>query len=69
MIVDTFKKMKTSMNQIIIDQEQRERYPYKDSSLNILSLVNQLYRSKTTLLKETEQSKIYFLENQVLDLI
>lgn len=34
-----------------------------------MSVANQLYRSKSTLLERPKQGKIYFLENQVPDLV
>lgn len=42
---------------------------YKRYIFNILSLANQLYRSKLTYLERPKHGKIYFSENQVLDLI
>ena len=67
--VDTLKKVRTSMNRVIIGQERGSRHPQKDSSFDILSLANQLYRSKSTLPEGPEQGKIYFSENQVPDLV
>ena len=68
MSVDTLKKVRTLINQVIIGQEQRAKHPQKNSFFDILSLTNQLYRSKSTLSKGVEQSKIYFSKNQVPDL-
>lgn len=57
------------MNYIIIGKK-RDRYQIqKDTSFDILSLANQLYRSKSTYPESPEYSKIYFLENQVPNLI
>lgn len=57
------------MNQIIIGRERDGYHPQKDSSFDILSLANQLHRSRSTYLEGPERSKIYFSENQVPDLI
>lgn len=57
------------MNQVIIGQEQEAKHLQKNSFFDILSLANQLYRSKSTLPEGPEHSKIYFSENQVSDLI
>lgn len=67
--INTLKKVRISMNQVIIGQEPRAKHLQKDSSFDILSLANQLYRSKSTLPEGPEQGKIYFLENQVPDLV
>lgn len=41
--VDMLKKIRSSMNQIIIDQERDDCYPQKDSSFGNLSLANQVH--------------------------
>lgn len=57
------------MNQIVISQEKNGKHPQKDTAFDILSLTNQLHHFKSTDLKDSEQKKIYFSENQVPDLI
>lgn len=39
------------MNQAIVGQKQGAKYLQKDNSFNILNLVNQMYKSKSTLSK------------------
>lgn len=67
--VDTLKKVRSSMNRIIIGQERGGRHPQKDSSFDILSLADQLHRSKSTIPEGPEQGKICFSENQVPNLV
>lgn len=43
--VDPLKKVRTSMNRVIIGQERGAKHPQKNSSFDILSLANQFYRS------------------------
>lgn len=57
------------MNQFIISKERDGYYPTKDSFFNILSLTDQLYRSRSTYLEGSKYSNIYFSEKHVLDLI
>lgn len=49
LLVDTLKKVGTSMNRVIIGHERGAKHPQKHSSFDILSLANQLYRLKSTL--------------------
>lgn len=57
------------MNRIIIGREKISYHPQKDSSFDILSLADQLHRSRSTYFESPEHGKIYFSENQVSDLI
>lgn len=57
------------MNCIVIGKERDGYRPTKDVSFDILSLVNQLYRLKSIYSEDSEYGKIYFLENQVPNLI
>lgn len=57
------------MNKVIAGQDLLLRHLIKDASFNILSLANQLYRSKSTHPDGYKYIKIYFSENQVLELI
>lgn len=67
--VDALRKVRSSMNRIVIGKERDGYHFQKDASFNILSLVDQLHRSKSTYPEGPEQGKIYFSENQVPDLI
>ena len=44
-------------------------HPQRDSFFNNLSLTDQLHRSRSTCFKDPECGRIYFLENQVPNLI
>lgn len=57
------------MNYIIIKQEKKGYHFIKKALVNIIKLVNQLYKSKSTYPKRLKYSKIYFLENQISNLI
>lgn len=67
--VDALKKVRSSMNRIVIGREKKGYHPQKDASFDILSLANQLHRSKSTHPEGPERGKIYFSENQVPDFI
>ena len=57
------------MNCVIIRKERDGFCPQKDASFDILSLANQLHRSKSTYPKGSEYGKIYFSKNQVSNLV
>lgn len=57
------------MNHILIGREKKGYHPQKDVLFDILSLANQLYRSKSTYPEGFKYDKIYFSENQVPNLI
>ena len=57
------------MNRIIIGRERDGYHPQKDSFFDILSLADQLHRSRSIFFEGPERGKIYFSENQVPDLI
>ena len=67
--VDTLRKIRSSMNRIIIGRERDGYQPQKDSSFNILSLADQLHRSMSIFFEGPEHGKIYFSENQFPNLI
>lgn len=69
-LIDTLWKIRFLMNRIIAGRKQRiERHSTKDASFDILSLADQLYRSKLTNPDGSKRGKIYFSENQVSDLL
>lgn len=57
------------MNKVIISQNQTKKHPIKDAFFDILSLANQLYKSKSSHLNGLKRGKVYFFKNQVLDLL
>lgn len=61
--------MRSSINRIVISKERDGYHPQKDASFDILSLANQLHRSKSIYPEGSERGIIYFSENQVLHLI
>lgn len=69
LLIDALRKVKSFINCIIIDKEKNGYYLTKDRFFDILSLANQLHKSKSTYLKRPKRGKIYFSENQILDLI
>lgn len=69
LLVDILRKVRFSINCIIIGKERNGFCPQKNSLFHILSLADQLYRSKSTYSDGLERSKIYFSENQVSNLI
>lgn len=69
LLVNALRKVRTSINRIVIGRERDGKHPQKDASFDILSLADQLHRFKSTDLKGLEQEKIYFSENQVPDLV
>lgn len=69
LLVNSLRKVRTSINRIVIGQEKDEKDSQKDVSFDILSLTNQLYRFKYTDNKGSEHGKIYLSENQVSDLM
>lgn len=52
------------MDKTITARVHKRRDPEKNSSFDILSLVNQLYHSKSTVPEKPKPGKIYFLENE-----
>lgn len=67
--VDALVKVRRVMNRIVIGRERKGRHPIKDSSFDILSLSDQLYRSRSTFPEGPHPRKIYFSENLMPDLI
>lgn len=66
--VDALIKIRAEMNKVIIDREQTGRHPTKNILFDILSLVDQLYCSRSTTPDGPKSGKIYFLENSAPDL-
>lgn len=67
--VNAFCKIKLSLNKIIIRQQKSGNHPIKNALFDILSLADQLYRSKSTIPDGPGTDKIYFSENWVLNLL
>lgn len=67
--VDTLAKIRRSMNRVIIGRERSSTHPIKDVSFDILSLADQLHRSKSTIPQGPEPGKLYFSGNKALDLL
>lgn len=67
--VDTLQRVRRLLNRIIICRERKGCHPQKDSSFDLLSLADQLNRSKSALPDGPKHGKIYFSENEVPDLI
>lgn len=57
------------MNRVIIGRERSGRHPAKGAALDILSLADQLYRSRSTFPEGPEPGKIYFSENPAPNLL
>lgn len=67
--VDFLRKVRSSLNKVIVGRERSGYHLTKDPSFDILSLADQLHRSKSTDPSGPEQGKIYFSENQVPNII
>lgn len=61
--------MRTSMNKVIAGRNWTGKHLTKDVSFDILSLADQLYRSKSSHPDGPERGKVYFSENQAPDLM
>ena len=66
--VDALAKVRQVINRVIVGREQDSYYPTKNSSFDVLSLANQLHRSRSTTLEGPEQGKVYFSLNSMPDL-
>ena len=69
LLVDILRKVRFLTNWIIIGREKDGYQPQKDSFFDILSLADQLHRSRSMYLEGPKRDKIYFSENHVFDLI
>ena len=69
LLVDALYKVRLFLNKIIAGRQRGGNHPIKDASFDILSLADQLYRSKSTIPDSPGTGKIYFSENQVPDLL
>lgn len=67
--VDSLRKIRSSINKIIVGRERSGLHREKDASFDMLSLADQLYQSKSTCPEGLERGKIYFAENQAPDLL
>ena len=67
--VSTLIKVRQAMNRVIVGREQKGRHPTKDASFDILSLADQLHRSRSTIPEGPEAGKIYFSINPMPDLV
>lgn len=67
--MDALSKIRRAMNKVIIRRKRLEKHLIKDSSFDILSFANQLYRSKSTVPESFESWKVYFSENPAPDLM
>lgn len=61
--VDSLRKVRSSMNKIIVGWERSGLNREKNTSFDILSLADQLYQSKSTCPKGLGCGKIYFAED------
>lgn len=69
LLVDALRKMRFSINRIVIGKKRNGYYPQQDTFFDILNLANQLHKLKSTHPKGPKREKIYFSKNQVSDLI
>lgn len=67
--VDALCKVRLSLNRIVVKWQKCGNYLIKSALFNILSLADQLYRSKSTIPDGLGIGKIYFSKNQVPDLL
>lgn len=69
LLVDALRKVRLSLNKNVVSQHQSGYHPTKDASFDILSLADQLHRSKLTHPTGPQSGKIYFSENQIPNLL
>lgn len=67
--VDALQKVRLSLNKNVVGQHRSGYHPTKDASFDILSLADQLHRSKSTHPTGPQSGKIYFSENQIPNLL
>lgn len=67
--VDALRKIRSSMNHIVVGKKRDGYLPTKDASFDIISLADQLHRSKSTYPEGSKYGKIYFSKNQVPNLV
>lgn len=68
-MVDALRKIRSSINRIIIGKEKNGFCLQKDALFNIINLANQLHRLKSTYPDSPKYGKIYFSEIQAPNLI
>lgn len=61
--------MRFSMNRIVIDRKKEGYHLKKNALFDLLNLANKLYRLKSSYLKSPKHDKIYFLKNQISNLL
>lgn len=69
LLLDTLRKIRFSINCIIVDKEKNRYYLTKNKIFDILTLTNQLQRLEVTYSDRPKCDKIYFLENQVANIV
>lgn len=67
--VDTLRKVRLSLNKTVVGRQRSGYHPTKDASFDILSLADQLHRSRSTHPNGPERGKIFFSENQVPNIL
>lgn len=67
--VDALQKVRLSLNKNVVGRHRSGYHPIKDASFDILSLADQLHRSKSTHPTGPQSGKIYFSENQIPNLL
>lgn len=67
--VNTLTNVRQAMNRTIIGRDRSGKHPTKSAAFDILSLADQLYRSKSTSSGGPEHGKVYFSENPTPDLL
>ena len=69
LLVDALAKIRHIMNKVLIRRERKGQHLIKSSFFDILSLSDQLYRSRSTVPKGPCQRHIYFSKNPMPDFI
>lgn len=66
---NTMTGVKLAINRTIIGRERSGKHPTKNAAFDIVSLADQLYRSKPTISEGPEPGLLYFSENPGQDLL
>lgn len=69
LLVDILIKVRRVLNWVIVDQDQSSKHLTKNTSFDILNLVDYLHQSRSTLLGGPIDGKIYFSENLMPNLL
>lgn len=67
--VDSLQKLRRAMNKTITARENKGLHPEKDASFDILTLADQLHRSKSTIPEGPEPGNFCFSEIEVPNLV